>query len=53
MNQGDFLYIPKWAPHVAENIPGVSTGHATIEIPSTMDREAEFPIQWAIDHAST
>lgn len=53
LNQGDFLYIPKWAPHVAENIPGVQTGHATIEIPTTMDREAKYPTDWVADHAAT
>ena len=53
LSQGDFLYIPKWSPHVARNIPGFETGHATIEIPTSMDREAKYPSKWVTNHASS
>jgi hypothetical protein len=46
LNQGDFLYFPKWAPHVAHPIPGVKTAHATIELPSSYDAHAKYPLKW-------
>ena len=46
LNQGDFLYFPKWAPHVAHPAPGIKTAHATIELPSSYDTEAEYPFKW-------
>lgn len=46
LKQGDFLYFPKWAPHVAKTIPNIETGHATIELPSEFSRDAIYPQSW-------
>ena len=46
LKQGDLLFFPKWAPHVAKTIPGVETGHATIELPSEFSKDAIYPKKW-------
>jgi hypothetical protein len=46
LKQGDLLYFPKWAPHVAKTIPGIETGHATIELPSQFSKDVIYPKKW-------
>ena len=45
INQGDFLYFPKWAPHVAAEVTH-KTGHMTFQIPTHLDRNATCPEGW-------
>ena len=51
LNQGDLLYFPKWAPHVARTIPNVETGHATIELPSEYSKNAIYPEEWMMSQS--
>ena len=51
MSAGDFLYFPKWTPHVAADVNARSS-HATIQIPTKLDQMATCPDDWECQPSS-
>ena len=47
LSEGDFLYFPKWAPHVVKKVPGEVGAFCTIEIPTPYDVNAQCPDGWS------